>query len=347
MINQNQHYVSRVLLQRFKHSGAPLQCFELETGEWKPRSVEKACAASGYNQFIGFGQIDNTLEQAFSKIESRLPQTLKALEKIADGGPNELATPSYDNMCWYCAFLKLSSLPAKAAAVVNFVMQLNLEVQIGQRVLLQELQIPEDVIARWRKESAAGQKIIIDSKNVLQLIYRNQFLRSYANEFVIFRDTQWVVSTSPIKLPMSDIGLIPIHLSDENANHYILPISPTVVLEGIFFLDLKKNATRRPLKTLALTTEQAEYLFDAICSSAVIEIICSRKIPQISECLARAKRRGIRFHTIVAPKALRETGLQYTDNELRFRTVSLPEYVSFIHSFVKPPADDSEVTPSA
>jgi hypothetical protein len=338
-LNENQHYVSRVLLERFKCPGIPLQCFELETGEWKPRSVEKACAASGYNQLLSVGQVDNTLEEAFSKIESRLPKTLRALEKIAAGGSTELAPSFYDNMCWYCAFLKLSSLPAKAAAVVNFVMQLNLEVKIGQRCLLRELQIPEDVISQWKKESAAGQKIIINSENVLQLVYRSQFLRSYTNEFAVFRDAQWAVSTSPIELPMSDIGLIPIHLSDENANHYILPISPTVVLEGIFFLDLTKNAPRRPLKKLCLTGEQAEYPFDAICSSAVIEIICSRKIPGISASLARAKRRGIRFHTIVAPKALRAVGLQATAHELRFRTVPVPEYVNFIHSFVKPPPD--------
>src|SRR6266496_2670479 len=253
MINQNQHYVSRVLLERFKSPGIPLQCFELETGTWKPRSVDKACAASGYNQLIGFGQVDNTLEEAFSKIESRLPQTFRALEKIAQGGPYQLATSVYDSLCWYCAFLKLSSLPAKAAAVVNFVMQLNLEVEIGQRVLLRELQIPENVISQWQKEMAAGQKLILESKNVLQLVYRNRFLRSYADEFVLFRDTQWVLSRSPIELPISDIGLIPIHLSDDNANHYILPISPTLILEGIFFLDLTKNTPRRRLKTLRLT----------------------------------------------------------------------------------------------
>ena len=347
MINQNQHYVSRTLLERFKRPGVPLQCFELGTGEWKPRSVEKACAASGYNQLIGFGQVDNTLELAFSKIESRLPRTLKALEKVAQGGVSQLATSVYDNMCWYCAFLKLSSLPAKAAAVVNFVMQLNLEVEIGQRMLLRELQIPEDVISQWQKEIASGRKIILDSKNVLQLVYRNRFLRSYGEEFVLFRDTQWIVSTSPIELPMSDIGLVPIHLKDDKANHFILPISPTLVLEGIFFLDLKKNATRRPLKTLRLTTEQAEYLFDAICSSAVIEIICSQTIPQISESLTRAKRRGIRFHTIVAPRALRDAGLNEATAELRFRTVPVPEYVSFVHSFVKPPADDIKTNPVA
>lgn len=344
MINENQHYVSRVLLERFKRPGIPLQCFELETGEWKPRSVEKACAASGYNQLIGFGQVDNTLEEAFSKIESRLPQTFRALEKIAVCGSTELGSQLYDNMCWYCAFLKLSSLPAKAAAVVNFVMQLNLEVSIGQRFLLRELPIPEDVISQWEKEMRIGRKLIIDSKNVLQLVYRNQFLRLYAEEFALFRDAQWSVSTSPIELPMSDIGITPIHVSGENANHYILPISPTVVLEGIFFLDLNKNKAQRSLKTLRLTREQAEYLLDAICSSAVIEIICSRKIPDISDCFARAKRREIRFHTIVAPNLLREAGLQRAADKLHFRTVSVPEYVSFIHSFVRPPLDNSAAT---
>ena len=337
--NERQHYVSQVLLERFKIPGNPLQCYQIETGEWKARSVEKACAAGGYNQLLGFGDVDNTLEGAFSKIESRLPQTFRALEKIADGRSTELPTPIYDNMCWYCAFLKLSSLPAKGAAVVNFVLQLNLEVEIGQRRLLRELQIPEEVISRWSEECAAGQKVIIDSENVLQVLYRNQFLRSYADEFALFRSAQWAVSLSPIELPVSDVGLIPMHLSDEKANHYMLPIAPRLLLEGIFFFDLTKNAPQRPVKCLHLTDEQAEYAFDAICSSSVIEIVCSRKLPQIPESLLRAKKRGIRFHTIVDPKAIRSAGLKRAAGELSFRVVPISEYVSFIHSFVKPPTE--------
>jgi Protein of unknown function (DUF4238) len=338
-LNERQHYISRVLLERFRIPGNPLQCYQIETGEWKPRSVEKACAAIGYNQLLAFGDLDDSLEEAFSKIESRAPQTFRELEKIAEGRSGEIPSPVYDNMCWYLAFLKLSSLPAKAAAVVNFIFQLNFEIDSGQRALTRELQIPEDTISYWKKECADGQKVIIDPENVLQLIYRNQFRRSYANEFILFRDTQWSVSVSPIELPMSDVGVVPIHLSDEKANHYILSIGPHTLLEGIFSFDLSKNVPRRPVRRLRLSAEQMEYPFDAICSSAVLEIVCSQKLAGIPESLVRAKRRGIQFHRIADAQAARSAGLKRSAEEIRFRVVSREEYVRFMHSFIQPPVD--------
>jgi hypothetical protein len=129
------------------------------------------------------------------------------------------------------------------------------------------------------------------------------------------------------------------HLSDDKANHYLLPIAPMLLLEGIFFFDLTKNAPQRPVKGLRLTEEQVEYAFDAICASSVTEIVCSRKLPQIPEALVRAKKRGIRFHTITDPRSIRSAGLKRGAGNLRFRVVPTPEYVSFIHSFVRPPTE--------
>jgi len=335
--DENQHYVSRVLLERWKTPGVPLQCFDVESRTWIARSIDNACAAGGYNQLLAFDGLDNTLEQAFSKIETRLPKTFRALEKAATRGPTELPESVYDNICWYCVFLKLSSLPAKAAAVVNFVLQLNLEIERGQRVLLRELQISEDTIGQWKASQAADSKVIIDSENVLQLIYRHQFRRMYQEEFGIFRDTQWAISVSPIELPLSDTGLV--SLSGQGENYYILPIGPNLVLEGAFSFDLAKNKPRRPVKTLTLTEDQAMYTFDAICSSAVIEIIAKREIPNISDSFVRARNRGIRFHKIVDPKSIRIAGLQSPTDQIRFRVVPTEEYVQFIHSFVQPPTD--------
>ncbi len=339
VVNENEHYVSRVLLERFKLPGKALQCFDVKTATWKPRSVARACAAGGYNQLLQGPHADHTLEEALSKIESRLPKTFKALERAAEGGPMELPEKVYDNLCWYCAFLKLCSLPSKASAVVNFVYQLNFELQSGHHSLLRELEIPEEVINSWKAACAAGYRVIVDSQNVLQLIYRNQFLRVYAGEFGMFRDTQWAVSKSPIELPVSDVGLVPLYLQTENANHYILPIGPLLLLEGIFFLDLTKNAPRRPLKRLTLNEDDAHYIRDAVCASAVVEIICSRRISEVPACLARASTRRIRFHTIVNPRVVQIAGLEPVATELRFRVVPLDEYVAFVHSFVKPPAD--------
>jgi hypothetical protein len=50
-LNERQHYVSQVQLERFKIPGSPLQCYQVETGDWKVRSVEKACAAGGATLF--------------------------------------------------------------------------------------------------------------------------------------------------------------------------------------------------------------------------------------------------------------------------------------------------------
>jgi hypothetical protein len=33
--NERQHYVSRVLLERFKIPNSPLECYQVQTGEWK------------------------------------------------------------------------------------------------------------------------------------------------------------------------------------------------------------------------------------------------------------------------------------------------------------------------
>jgi hypothetical protein len=32
--NENQHFISQVLLKRFKILGNPLQCYQVQTGEW-------------------------------------------------------------------------------------------------------------------------------------------------------------------------------------------------------------------------------------------------------------------------------------------------------------------------
>jgi hypothetical protein len=73
--NENQYFVSKVLLERFKIPGSPLQCYQVQTGEWTPKSPKSACSSPGYNQLLRSGQIqpDNTLEADFSAVESRLP----------------------------------------------------------------------------------------------------------------------------------------------------------------------------------------------------------------------------------------------------------------------------------
>jgi hypothetical protein len=93
--NENQHWISQHLLKRFKDDGAPLQSYQVKTGEWVPKSLERACAAPGYNQLLVSGDADNTLEAAFSKIESGLPNTLSALEDAVKRSQTEFPQAVY------------------------------------------------------------------------------------------------------------------------------------------------------------------------------------------------------------------------------------------------------------
>src|ERR1700692_277125 len=101
--NENQHWLSRTLLRRFKDDGAPLQCYQVATNEWMPKSIDRICSAPGYNQLLTLGTTDNSLEAAFSKVESGLPNTLKALEKASKRSQSQLADAKYNILGWYCA----------------------------------------------------------------------------------------------------------------------------------------------------------------------------------------------------------------------------------------------------
>ncbi|HVF73312.1 MAG TPA: DUF4238 domain-containing protein, partial [Chthoniobacterales bacterium] len=229
----NQHYVSRLLLKRFKLPDHPLECYDIALGKWKPKSVARACADSGYNQLITSDGIDDTLEDEFSKVESRIPKALRLLERIAESGSADLPAQAFTDLCQYCAFLTLSSIAAKASAVVNFVYNLNLEIEIGQRRLLRELQIPEAIIANWKPAVLSGNRVIIEADNALQLIYRHQFRRRFGDECALYRHTKWVICKSPIDMPIADVGLVPLSQKEPKLNRYILPLGPRLVLQGI------------------------------------------------------------------------------------------------------------------
>ena len=334
--NENQHYVSRVLLERFRIQDRPLQCFQIAIGKWKERSVENVCASRGYTQILESGQTDNTIEKAFSKVETNLPKTFRALEKVAALSTAELPADAYENMCKYCAFLKLTSPVAKAGAVVSFVIQLNLELGRGENYLLWDLKIPEDVIKLWRREYAHGHRVIIENSNPLQVLFRFQFQQSFALEYSMFRETQWTICVSPIEMPMSDVGLVPIYVEGIQASHYILPISPKHVLDGMFYNAPSKRATQPSVKGHSLTPVEAEYRLDCICSSALTQIVCSTRTPNITAALARAKAKGINFHEIPNPDLISVAGQKEANTEMRYRLVPTTEYVRFVHSFIKP-----------
>jgi hypothetical protein len=275
--DENQHYISQVLLRRFKLPGEPLQCYQVESGEWIPKSIERACSAPGYNQLILPNGVENTLEDEFSKVESGLPKIFRALEAAADAQSTNLPEVEFANLCRYCAILKTSSPFSKATAVVNFVFHLNIELEHGKTSFLRELQISEAGIEHLQKEFARGQKIIIESDNPMQMLYRRN-VQNFPIYVAEFGCSKWTVLKSPIELPISDVGLYPLHLENHRANRFILPISPHLILEGTFYYDQSKNAPNRPIKGESLPKEHAQEYFDFLCASAITELIFGRKV---------------------------------------------------------------------
>src|ERR1051326_6572322 len=196
-INENQHWVSRALLERFKIAGTPFQCYQVQTGEWIPKSIERACASPGYNQLLISGQADNTLEEAFSKVESGLRDTFRLLEKAVNKPLTDLPPAIHANICWYCTFLKLIASISKPGAVVSLTIQLNMELKSGEYFLLRDLKIPSETINAWREACAAGRQVVIESENILQLLYRFQFNYAYKIDHWQLLNSKWTVSNSP------------------------------------------------------------------------------------------------------------------------------------------------------
>jgi hypothetical protein len=336
--NENQHYISAVLLRRFKTPGNPLHCYQISTREWEEKSVEKLCSAEGYNQLVvPGGKTNNALEASISRVESKLPKTFKALEHAVHFDTMELPAAIYQNLREYCAFLKLSSLFSKASAVVSFLQQINMELERGEYFLWRELQIPQPVIDGFRLEYDNGGRVIIETENALQLVYRLQFERLLDTNCWEFSRTDWAICSSPIDLPMSDAGIVPINLEKLEANHYLLPLGPRLLLEGVFYHDQNKNRVKTSIRGFRMTDEEADYRADCLCSASIREIIFSKRTADVETRLARAVQSGLRFHRVAKLEQVLSAGMKPAGGKYTFKCVPKEEYVRFMHSFVLPP----------
>jgi hypothetical protein len=335
-LNQKQHFVSQVLLRRFTISGH-LQCYDVESDTWKSKGTRNVFSARGWNQLLVAGHSDNTLEAQFSLVESRLPKTLEALEGAVTKSSTTLPSAIYQNMCQYCTFLWLTSPFAKAKAVIDLVMQLDLDLKSGKDTLLRDLGCTDETIKKCQQAHALGGKIIIDSTNNLQLVYRFQFRRSYEGHYNLFSNSvKWTICNSPIELPVSDIALVQLDQRDMKATFYILPISPKRLLKGRIDHGPQGTSSQPNIKGDMLTAAEAEYWFDAICLSAVTELISTRMIPDMVAARSRAKTKGIAFQRIVNPDRLISAGITEPSHAIGLRVVSTPEWVKFVHSFILP-----------
>jgi hypothetical protein len=98
-----------------------------------------------------------------------------------------------------------------------------------------------------------------------------------------------------------------------------------------------KNNPCSTLERTSVPPDEIGYVFDAICASAVMEVICSAPSSEIAEARARARRSGVAFLTVPHPELLLSCGRTEPSRQLHFRAVSVDEFVKFVHSFVKPP----------
>jgi hypothetical protein len=83
--------------------------------------------------------------------------------------------------------------------------------------------------------------------------------------------------------------------------------------------------------------EEAELWSEAICLSAVTELVSAQKIPDILDARSRAKAKGIAFTKIVNPDMVISAGLENFTSDFGLVVVTPEEYVKFIHSFIQPP----------
>jgi hypothetical protein len=143
-----------------------LNCYRVAAEKWKLEPTKNVFSDSGYNQLLVDGQVDHTLENAFSRVERHLPIIFNHLERAADVATTELPPSVYENLCWYLAFLRRVSPFAKAAAPMEFLAQIHKELEHGSgRTLKEVLGAPEDVIERFKQEYDRGNRLIIDSED--------------------------------------------------------------------------------------------------------------------------------------------------------------------------------------
>jgi len=305
---------------------------------WARLSPKKVFSEYGYNQLLVDGQVDHTLERAFQKVETPLPKTFEALELAANQSSTELPIDVYENLCWYCAFLKRISPFAKAAAPADFVIQLDKDLEQGRDEIMRELLMPEHAIQFFRKEHALGKKVIIYSRNFLQAVYRIQFRIKYGFDYSTFRhNTIWTICNSPIELPIADVPITEIPVSVHNSIFYGLPLGPNLLLKGQIKWGTQQGSSQTLIKSHTLSREEAELWFEAICLSAVTELVSKEIIPDVQAARLRAKDKGIAFTKIVNPDAAISAGLENFTSDFGLIVVSPEVYVKFIHSFIKPP----------
>lgn len=219
---------------------------------------------------------------------------------------------------------------------MDFVVQINADLDNGKTDLLhQVVGLSENDITIVKREHANGKKVIIDSKDFLQLIYRVQFVLRCKEDFVVFRHyTKWAVWHSPIELPISDIALVQVYLDAAKTNVFVLPIAPRLLLAGTIKTGEQKKLDKTQILSYTFKPDEAEYWLDAICLSAQTTLASQSIIPDVPLIRKRAAGKGINYTKIVNPELIISAGTTDFTGNFGVRLASKPEYIKFINSFV-------------
>jgi hypothetical protein len=280
------------------------------------------------------GQVDNTLEDEFGKVESKLPVTLAALDMAAQRPTTVLPLEVYSNLCWYSAFLWRISPFAKAKAPADFVIRMNKELEIGKSDLLRQVVgVSENDVKAIQKAHAGGKKVIIDSKGFLQLVYRIQFVQGCKDDFIVFRYfTKWAIHHSPVELPISDMALVQIGFRNETV--YLLPISPHLLLVGTIPNGTRTKSDETLINSDTLAQDDAQIMVDAICSSALATLASKNIIHDVSAMRKRGEQR-VTYTKVVNPESIVTAGMTDFNGVFGVRLVDDDQYVKFIHSHIR------------
>lgn len=329
----NQHYVSQVLQRRFA-DGPFLQRFDLKWKKWKRVSTASIFSRVAYSQLLAFGQCDNSLDEAFQKHESALPETLGFLDDVANRGTSEVPDSICSNLFWYCTFLWLMSPFKKAVSPLDFTLQLNLDLNHGVTKLLDLMGVSCADVQTIRNLHSQGMKFILCGENQLQSIFRINFKLKYGELYDIMAHfANWKLNTSPIILPLSDC---PFFTFDANKTAlYIFTISPTLVLVGNFPAPPIQRKAKVTVATDTLNVGEAEYIRDAICLSAITAIASKTKGIDVLAARNRARQYGVVFPKIKDLDAVLLAGTSQCNTVPRVFPVPPEVYTQYLKSFTE------------
>jgi len=341
-LNNNQHYITESFVKKRFGTDGFVKRYDVKWDKWKLNaSPQFVFSGKGYTQLLIDGEpVENSLEESFSKLESRLKCILPVLDRAAKNGAAKFNERLYRDFCFYCSYLWHLSPYAKAKATPEYVHQLDIDLKHGNVKHLQDLQVSEANIVMMQKLHADGYKFIIQGQNYMQWVFRTQFVRNTNKQAGIFRHfVQWKVYNSPIELPISDIALVDYPERGNAATLFILPLSPHLVLVGKleYGTPMPYYSTDTVIHGDTLSPETAEDILDVICLSGIKAIACKNKM-DIAAYRERAKQKKIGFTKITDLEAVLSASTKTFNPEKDFRLIqtNTEGFVKFCHSFVLP-----------